>query len=444
MFQMDKEKKPKKRELKPTEAKASEGKKTAPRKQVASAKGPGKAQSPAKSATKTVSPKGKATAKKASAAAPPKKQPRTAVAAPKKRVRKTAPPAAPELAPAAGQPAQAEHEAIVVQPHSTIVGAAPHAATVSASPVIAVRATKYEVTPPDRIIEPVYPEERLSELPREYGDTKLVLMVRDPEWLFFYWEIGKEVRQMLGLAPEGSLERLVVRLHDITGVEEFNGLNSITWYEIPITGGAVSWYVNVPKTDCEWCAEIGVLNAQGEFIQICRSNTVRTPRNAIAEASASAEDLEWMSVAEELKEVLARSADVALAGSSRMGSEAAIRQISRRLRLRLEQGEGASAPPSGSPAAFRAGRGPAATEEAGAAGRDLPLSVRTELIVSGATDPSARVTIQGQPVLVRPDGTFSLRFELPDGEQVIPVRAVSSDAALTRDISTIVRRSVRP
>ncbi|MCX8036981.1 MAG: DUF4912 domain-containing protein [Candidatus Sumerlaeia bacterium] len=377
-----------------------------------------------------------------SQAAPPKSRTRTVAAGPKKGTRKAA--AAPVTEPVVEKKvgSEREAEAVVVHPHSTVVGATPHAAAVSASPVIAIRATKYEVTPPDRIIEPIYPEERVSELPREYGDTKLVLMVRDPEWLFFYWEIGKDVRQMLGLAPEGFIERLVVRLHDITGVEEFNGLNSLAWYEIPITGGAVSWYVNVPKTDCEWCAEIGVLNDQGEFIQICRSNTVRTPRNSIAESSA--EDTEWMSVSEELKEILARSADVVLTGSSRIGSEAAIRQISRRLRLRLEQGEGASAPPSGSLAALRLGQRPGKKEAAEGVAPDLPLSVRTELIVSGSTDPSARVTIQGQPVMVRPDGTFSLRFELPDGEQVIPVRAVSSDAALTREVIPIVRRTMRP
>ncbi len=443
---MDKEKKSKTRKSSTTETKASAEKTASRRKRSTAAEAPKKAQAPAKEGKKAASPSRKAVPKESAAlssaaAAPTRKRTRTTAATPKKRTRKAAPPPTAQPVVEKRVEAEPEPEAVVVHPHSTVVGATPHAAAVSGSPVIAIRAAKYEVTPPDRIIEPIYPEERISDLPREYGDTKLVLMVRDPEWLFFYWEIGKDVRQMLGLAPEGFIERLVVRLHDITGVEEFNGLNSRAWYEIPITGGAVSWYVNVPKTDCEWCAEIGVLNPEGEFIQICRSNTVHTPRNFIAEASA--EDAEWMSVSEELKEILARSADVVLAGSSRMGSEAAIRQISRRLRLRLEQGEGVSAPPSGSLAALRLGRRPGAKEEAGGAAAELPLSVRTELIVSGATDPSARVTIQGQPVLVRPDGTFSLRFELPDGEQIIPVRAVSSNAALTREVIPIVRRTMR-
>jgi len=51
----------------------------------------------------------------------------------------------------------------------------------------------------------------------------------------------------------------------------------------------------------------------------------------------------------------------------------------------------------------------------------------TELIVYGATDPGATVTCQGRPVPLRPDGTFTLRFALPDGAQEIACRATSAD-----------------
>jgi len=324
-------------------------------------------------------------------------------------------------------------DVVIVAPHSTIEGAEPHIAAIGPTPVVAIQASKYEVTPPDRIIEPLYPEERVTELPAQYGDTKLVLLVRDPEWLFLYWEISRAHREMLGLPPQGTPERLVVRLHDTTDVEEFNGTNAPVWYEIPITGEAISWYIHLPQVDRAWCAELGVLNEQGEFIQICRSNMVRTPRNYI---SAEA-DAEWMTVSEELREILARSADVAV--SSRLGSEAAIRQISRRMRLALEKHEMGSAVVSGSLRAVRV-----AIPEARAISPDLPLTVRVELVVSGSTDPHASLTIQGRPVAVRSDGSFSLRFELPDGEQVIAVRAVSSDGALSREIVPVVRRETRP
>jgi hypothetical protein len=293
---------------------------------------------------------------------------------------------------------------------------------------VAVRTTNYEVTPPHWIIEPVYPEERATELPPGYGDTRLVLMVRDPEWVFFYWEVGPTAREMLGLPREGHIPSLVVRLHDITGIEEFNGTNSLAWYEIPLTEGAVSWYIHLPQVAREWCGELGVLNEHGEFIQICRSNIARTPRNYIAEHS----DPEWMSASQELREILARSADVFV--SSRLGSEAAIRQISRRLRVAIERHVGSAA----APASMRAAR--IIQQAVQAAVAELPLTVRTELIVSGVTDSRAHVTIQGQPVAVRPDGSFTIRFELPDGEQVIPVKAVSADGTMSREVIPVVRR----
>ena len=66
--------------------------------------------------------------------------------------------------------------------------------------------------------------------------------------------------------------------------------------------------------------------------------------------------------------------------------------------------------------------------------------MRTELIVYGATEPKAAVTLQGQPIKLRPDGTFSVRMDLPDGAQTIPVQATSPDGVETRTITPIVTR----
>jgi hypothetical protein len=74
--------------------------------------------------------------------------------------------------------------------------------------------------------------------------------------------------------------------------------------------------------------------------------------------------------------------------------------------------------------------------------RKFWLVVNTELIVYGATEPNAKLTIQGKKVDLRPDGTFTLRFALPDGKQVIPVEAISGDGADTRRITpTVTRRT---
>jgi len=52
--------------------------------------------------------------------------------------------------------------------------------------------------------------------------------------------------------------------------------------------------------------------------------------------------------------------------------------------------------------------------------------VNVELIIYGATEPGAKVTVAERAVRLRPDGTFSLRFALPDGRYQLPVVAISA------------------
>ena len=52
--------------------------------------------------------------------------------------------------------------------------------------------------------------------------------------------------------------------------------------------------------------------------------------------------------------------------------------------------------------------------------RQFWFQLDAELIVYGATEPTAKVTLQGEPVKLRPDGTFTMRFSLPDSRQIIP------------------------
>jgi hypothetical protein len=57
--------------------------------------------------------------------------------------------------------------------------------------------------------------------------------------------------------------------------------------------------------------------------------------------------------------------------------------------------------------------------------RDFWFSVNAELVIYGATEPNAAVTIGGRRIQLRPDGTFSYRFSLPDGSYELPLAARS-------------------
>lgn len=55
------------------------------------------------------------------------------------------------------------------------------------------------------------------------------------------------------------------------------------------------------------------------------------------------------------------------------------------------------------------------------------FNVNAELVIYGATEPTAQVTIGGRPIKLRADGTFGYRFALPDGNFELPIVALARD-----------------
>jgi len=73
--------------------------------------------------------------------------------------------------------------------------------------------------------------------------------------------------------------------------------------------------------------------------------------------------------------------------------------------------------------------------------RKFWFKINAELIIYGATEPDARVTIADRPIKLRPDGTFSFRFSLPDGRYQLPSVAISSDGEEARQARLEFSRS---
>jgi hypothetical protein len=63
--------------------------------------------------------------------------------------------------------------------------------------------------------------------------------------------------------------------------------------------------------------------------------------------------------------------------------------------------------------------------EAGPQPQGFWLNLNAELIVYGATERDAALTLGGVPIQLRSDGSFTCRFALPDGSYELPVVAVS-------------------
>ncbi|MBI5801605.1 MAG: DUF4912 domain-containing protein [Verrucomicrobia bacterium] len=64
--------------------------------------------------------------------------------------------------------------------------------------------------------------------------------------------------------------------------------------------------------------------------------------------------------------------------------------------------------------------------------RGFWFNINAELILYGATEADAKVTIGGRQIRLRPDGTFSYRFALPDGTFDLPAIAISAAGDDTR------------
>lgn len=98
-----------------------------------------------------------------------------------------------------------------------------------------------------------------EKLPVYAGITKLVLMPRDPWWVFAYWEVDRS--QLAGKA-------LILRVY-----RKDNQL-----YASINVGDANNWYINLPEPSCTVRGELGYIKSDGGFRLIAVSNTVITPR----------------------------------------------------------------------------------------------------------------------------------------------------------------------
>ncbi len=65
------------------------------------------------------------------------------------------------------------------------------------------------------------------------------------------------------------------------------------------------------------------------------------------------------------------------------------------------------------------------------------------MVVYGVTSPDAHVTLKGEPVRLQPDGTFSVRFTLPERRQVFPVVCSTRDGVEQRTIVLAVERNTK-
>jgi len=327
-----------------------------------------------------------------------------------------------------------------------------------------------------------------GELPESYGTKKLFLTARDPHWLYAHWDLTRE--QQLELNGASTDGHLVLRIyaHKIEGHP---------LYEIHVHPESRHWFAHVERAGNSYAAELGYYSALGKWMRVAVSSGTVTPPDAASKEDtaefatipfeipfakliqiiedAVRDNIPLAQAIEELRRhghpdlprlmpgavAAFNSATVppsSIPGPTRAWTpqqEQALSKIinidqSRRIwmgsleiteliRRRLSQDVASPTTAYGisslgliSPTSPFGGAG-------GEKGKGFWFNVNAELIIYGATEPNAKVTLGGHEIKLRSDGTFSYRFALPDGKYDLPAVAVSAsgDDARAADLKFV-------
>jgi uncharacterized protein len=294
---------------------------------------------------------------------------------------------------------------------------------------------KYEIENINAVVEPEYPVET-KDLPSEYDDTKLILLIRDPWWAFVYWEISQEVREKYNIVRNQHNKSLKLRVYDVTDNREDD------YFDVDINDHTNNWYIRLPKSNRHYVAELVVVDEEGEK-PITKSNKYIAPRETVSDNY----DVEWM--VPDWAKIYEASAGYREKGMSE-------KEISQKLlKHNLSSVTLPHLPSSEMPSShflgaseYLAGSFPSSGSAVKVVGekekhKNFWLKADCELIVYGATEPDAVVKVKGEPIRLSSDGSFTLRFALPDGNQDIDIKAVNNDGDMEKEIVFYIKRETK-
>jgi uncharacterized protein len=300
-----------------------------------------------------------------------------------------------------------------------------------------------------------------EKLPEAYGTKRLVLTARDPRWLYAHWDFTREQLEECNSRSAGG--HLILRLYQE---------DSANIADIPVHPESRNWFVPVPQPGARYHAELGFYppNA-GPWTTISNSAPVTAPPAELStDTSVEFKTLLPDTPAEEIKALAKLAVDKHIpvkqliqqlktnGGRDLPGGPKTPRRLTseqeqalsemvivdeiRRISVSsldieevlhrevLRQAAAiANAPIEAQDWSGVVGL-PSSPSNAQEQPRGFWFNINAEMVIYGATDPNANVTIGGRPVTLRPDGTFSFRFALPDGDFVLPAEA--TDGVETR------------
>jgi uncharacterized protein len=322
-----------------------------------------------------------------------------------------------------------------------------------------VKAAKFEVGQNARFDDSLSSVDLdLPELPDGYGESCIVLLPRDPQWSYAYWDIPNDRKE--DLRRQGG-QHLALRLYDVTDID-INDRAPHNVQEYLCDEMAREWYLPIPVSDRDYALEIGYRCADGRWLVLARSSTVRIPpvypSDWIEDAFVTVdwnEDLRGRTVYTLVPPSKKTMAGVGTEGNAIYDKIFGMTESAEAMRVAgslfgsmqqvPEQAVSSYIFPSGVgmwalPTASGINMSGVGMSGAGFASappmrpRQFWLIADAELIVYGATEPDATVTIGGRKIELSPDGTFRFQMSFQDGVIDYPIVAVAADGEQTRSI----------
>ncbi|MEM9135813.1 MAG: DUF4912 domain-containing protein, partial [Cyanobacteria bacterium P01_F01_bin.42] len=317
-----------------------------------------------------------------------------------------------------------------------------------------VEATKYELGSRESIVALASVDEELPELPEGYGESRIVLMPRDPQWAFVYWDVPNEHKHEL--RRQGG-QQIALRLCDATDID-LNSQAPHSIQEYPCDELAREWYLPIPVSDRDYAIEIGYRCGDGRWLMLCRSDIVRIPPvypsdwiedifmtvdwnqdlrgakiatlipPALREDGAAPTDISEYSVHQQIFDSVGEIEAMRVAGSlfGSMQQESMSSFV-------FPSGISQWAIPTAS-GINMSGVGLFSASAPPIRPRQFWLIADAELIVYGATEPDATVTIGDREIQLNSDGTFRFQMSFQVGVFEYPIKAVAAYGDQNREV----------
>ena len=278
------------------------------------------------------------------------------------------------------------------------------------------------------------PNQTSPELPTNIdAKTNLVFLPRDPDWAYVFWQISEVDREK---AKSLGANKLCLRLYDVTGTKD-GEFNQGTLREIAVDSYSTEWYLPIPVSDRDYKVELGYRYGF-KWMSLAFSSAGHVPNSQPSEQildkfvpfnldSTSETNLAITNTDESeingLHERLYQAATT-YSKRSRIGSEEFMENTKTSAPSPYQNDSGAGVWSSG-----------LNDSGVGISNRSFWLVADAELIVYGATDPSATLTIGDEKVPLASDGTFRLQVPFRDGMQNYEIKATDSTGHQNRSIT---------